>query len=98
MINLPLFVSGMVRWEFFPGDFIHGGGFKNTGSDGNFCMQLLIIDNGHKLYNSLKWTLDNDHVNVSDEELSCYNFGEDDVSNYNNRSVRNYTYSSFKPI
>ena len=29
--------------------------------------------------------------------MACYNFGEDD-SNYNNGSVRNYTYSSFKNI
>ena len=33
--------------------------------------------------------------------MFCYNFeeeNEDDDSNYNNSSVRNYTYSSFKPI
>ena len=54
-------------------------------------MQLLTIDDGHKLF------LDNDYVNVLDEELSCYNFGEVDY-NYNNRSVSNYTYSFFKPI
>ena len=40
--------------RIFSGDFIHGGGFSNTGSDGNFRIQLLIIDDGHKLYNPLK--------------------------------------------
>ena len=25
--------------RIFPGDFIHGGGFNNTGSDGNFRIQ-----------------------------------------------------------
>ena len=87
--------------RIFPGDFIHGGGFNNTGYNGNFRIQLLIIDDGQKIYHSLKFPRDNDHVNVSDGELLCYNFGEekeDDVSKYNNRSVRNYTYSSFKPI
>ena len=41
------------QMRIFPGDFIHGGGFKNTKSDGNFRMQLLIIDDGHKLYKPL---------------------------------------------
>ena len=81
----------------FPGDFIHGGRFKNTTSDGNIRMQLLIIDDGHKLYKPLRYPNDFDYINVSDKELLCYNFGEND-SNYNNRSVSNYTYSSFKPI
>ena len=35
--------------------------------------------------------------NGSDTELSLYNFGEEDP-NYNNRSVRNYAYSSFKNL
>ena len=60
-------------------------------------MQLLIIDNGHKLYKPLRYPNDFNYINVSDKDLLCYNFGEDD-SNYNNRSVSNYTYSSFKPI
>ena len=90
--------------RIFPGDFIHGGGFKNTRSTGNFRIQLLIIDDGHKLYHPLRhieWTLDKDYVNVSEKESSCYNFeeeNEDDDSNYNNSIVRNYTSSSFKSI
>ena len=60
-------------------------------------MQLLIIDNGHKLYKPLNYSNKFGYINVSDKELLYYNFGEDD-SNYNNRSVSNYTYSSFKPI
>ena len=36
--------------RIFPADFIHGGGFKNTRSTGNLRIQLLIIDDGHKLY------------------------------------------------
>ena len=83
--------------RIFPSDFIHGSGFKNIISDGNFRIQLLIIDDGHKLYKPLRYPNDFDYVNVSDKELLCYNFGEND-SNYNNRSVSNYTYSSFKPI
>ena len=80
-----------------PGDFIHGGGFNNTGSDGNFRMQLLNIDDGYKIYKPLKYHNDLDYINVSDKELLCYKFGED-ISNYNNRSVSNYTYSSSKTI
>ena len=38
------------QMRIFPDDFIHGGGFNNTGSDDNFRMQLLIIDDGRKLY------------------------------------------------
>ena len=49
-----------------------------------------------KLYKSLK-NLENDYINVSDEELLYYKFGEDDY-NYNNRIVCNYTHSSFKTI
>ena len=86
------------QMRVLPGDFIYSGGFNNTGSDGNFRIQLLIIDEGHKLYDVVKHhnkTIDCN--NVSDKDLSCYNFGEEDP-NYNNRSVRNYTYSSFKNI
>ena len=80
----------------FPGDFIHGGGFNNTGSTSNYRIQLLIIEKGQKMYTVIK------HYNntikydiVSDIELSLYNFGEE-YPNYNNRSVRNYAYSSIK--
>ena len=38
-----------------------------------------------------------DYDYVSDKDLYHYNFGEK-VPNYNNRSVRNYAYSSFKNI
>jgi len=59
--------------RIFPGDFIHGGGFKNTSSSGNFRIQLLIIDDGHKLYKPSNYSNDIDYVNVTDRELSCYN-------------------------
>ena len=87
--------------RIFPDDFIHGGGFKNTISDGNFRIQLLIIDDGHKFYHPLKKTLIT--IMLMSQMKSCYVIilekkNEDDDSNYNNSSVRNYTYSSFKPI
>ena len=82
----------------FPGGFIHGSGFDNIGSDGDFRIQLLIIYEGHKLYDVIKYHNDTiDYVNISDKDLSCYNFGEEDP-NYNNRSVKSYAYSSFKNI
>ena len=87
--------------RIFPGDFIHGGGFKNTRSTGNFRIQLLVIDKGHKLYNPFNYPNHIDYVNVTDKELSCYNFEEeieDDDSNYNNSIVRKYISSSFKSI
>ena len=55
VLNKPEFIR--IRYgnmRIFPGNFIHGGGFKNTISDGNFRIQLLIIDDGHKLYHPLK--------------------------------------------
>ena len=48
-------------------------------------------------YTSPLKNLENDYINVSDEELLYYKFGEDDY-NYNNRIVCNYTHSSFKTI
>ena len=84
--------------RIFHGDFIHCGGFNNTGSNGNFRIQLLIIDEGHKLYIVVKHQNNMiDYDTISDKDLLLYNFGEEHP-NYNNRSVRNYTYSSLKNI
>ena len=42
------------QMRMFPGDFIHCGGFNNTESTGNFRIQLLIIDEGQKMYILIK--------------------------------------------
>ena len=74
---------------------------SRTRSTGNFRIQLLVIDKGHILYNPFNYLNHIDYVNVTDKELSCYNFEEeieDDDSNYNNSIVRKYISSSFKSI
>ena len=111
MLNTPDLIRIKYRnMRIFPGDFIHGGGFKNTmamdgckntRSCGNFRIQLLIVDDGHKKYKPLNYPTNIDYVNVTEKELSCYNFEEeieDDDSNYNNSTVKKYTSSSLKSI
>ena len=83
--------------RILPGKFIHGGGFKNTESTGNYRIQLLIMDEGIKRCGAIKYH--NEHLsfkNVTEKELAIYNFGENIDNNNNDRNVINYTYTSIK--
>ena len=84
------------QMRIFPSDFIHDDGINNTGSIGNYRIQLLIIEKGQNMFGVVKYHNDTIRFeNISDKDLLLYNFEEKD-SNYNNRSVRNYAYSSIK--
>ena len=85
--------------RILPGEFIHGSGFKNTGSTGNYRMQLLIMDEGIKRCGVIKYNNENlSFQNVSVEELARYKFEENDDDNNNNRNVINYAYTSNKNL
>ena len=98
-LNLPDIIC--VRYNqmrIFPGNLVHTGGFNNTSSNGNFRTQLLIIEEGQRNYYVTKFH--NKRIlfeNDSDDALSLYNYGENDHK-YNNRRVRNYSYTTVTNI
>ena len=73
--------------RFFPGSTIHGDGFKNLHSKGNFCIQLHIYDScpyhtyiTNVYYNKYKYS------NVTRKQLELYNF-EEEKTNISSQNI-----------
>ena len=84
--------------KIFHCDLVITGGFINTRPNGNFRIQLLIIEEGQRNYYVTKFHNENILFEYfSNDALSLYNFGEDDHKYYNRR-VRNYSYTTVTNI